>query len=275
MRFIGVDLAWSRRNTSGIFALECGGEVTSPLQQVAWSASIGSDEQILSFIQKNRGKEGCLIAIDAPLVVPNIQGTRPVDVEVTKRFRSQEAGTLPANRNILKNQEGDVRGETLVEKLEKTGCEHSFKIGKLDKGFKVFEVFPHPAMVIIFDLLTTLKYKAKKGRTLNFRLKEIERYKDYLSLLQEFIPPLAQPPPSRIRGLKSYEDLLDALFCAWLSAYFWYWGPQGFEVVGDMQKGYIILPKSINHRACRIKLKFKSQKYKHEYHKLDEWAQIV
>ncbi|MDI6839257.1 MAG: DUF429 domain-containing protein [bacterium] len=253
-RFIGIDLAWSYRNTSGIFALEC---KDNKIFQLTYNNSIKKDDEILDFIQANKGKGGCLVAIDAPLVVPNVKGTRPVDIEITKRFHSQEAGTLPANRNILKNNKGEVRGEVLVEKLEKIGCEHSFEIKKHDRGFKVFEVFPHPAMVVIFDLSTILKYKAKKGRTLNFRLKELDRYKTYLSNLQKFVPPLAQPPPlqdcrdtaCRV-PTKCYEDLLDALFCAWLASYFWYWGPQGFEVVGDMQNGYIVLPKMAGFPAC-------------------------
>lgn len=268
-RFIGINLAWSRRNTSGIVALECN---KNKINLGAFNDSIGDDSEIIDFVRgivptfsKNtRGHNlsskinrngGCFIAIDAPLLVPNEKGTRPVDIEVAQRFRAQEAGALPANRTLLRNPEGDIRGETLTKKLENMGFIHSFKIEKQGYHLRLFEVFPHPAMVIIFNLPVTLKYKAKKGRSLDSRLQELKRYRMYLSRLQYIDPPLSQNVVHTFSldntnfiksqgGLKHYEDLLDALFCAWLAAYFWFWGNRGYEVMGNMATGYIILPKS-------------------------------
>jgi len=44
------------------------------------------------------------------------------------------------------------------------------------------------------------------------------------------------------RKLKDYEDHLDALFCAYLAYYFWYWRWERNEVFGDLESGYILDP---------------------------------
>lgn len=47
----------------------------------------------------------------------------------------------------------------------------------------------------------------------------------------------------RGKSLKNYEDQLDALFCAYLAYYFWYWGWERNELFGDVKTGYILNPK--------------------------------
>ncbi len=42
---------------------------------------------------------------------------------------------------------------------------------------------------------------------------------------------------------KILDDLLDGIFCAYLAYYFWYWGHEGCRVVGDMETGYVTLPR--------------------------------
>jgi len=42
--------------------------------------------------------------------------------------------------------------------------------------------------------------------------------------------------------LKEHEDRLDAIFCALLAYLVWVRGADGFEVVGDMDTGYIVIP---------------------------------
>jgi predicted RNase H-like nuclease len=42
---------------------------------------------------------------------------------------------------------------------------------------------------------------------------------------------------------KVLDDLLDGIFCAYLAHYFWYWGEERCWVVGDMNDGYVNLPR--------------------------------
>lgn len=42
------------------------------------------------------------------------------------------------------------------------------------------------------------------------------------------------------------DDLVDAIFCAYLAYYFWYLGDERCWIVGDMNNGYVVLPR------CRL-----------------------
>jgi predicted RNase H-like nuclease len=48
--------------------------------------------------------------------------------------------------------------------------------------------------------------------------------------------------------LKQHEDLLDAVFCAYLAWHFWRWGEEGNEVYGDLRTGYVVVPKPSRRR---------------------------
>ncbi|WP_373527273.1 DUF429 domain-containing protein, partial [Nostoc sp.] len=111
---------------------------------------------------------------------------------------------------------------------------------------------PHPAIVNLFNLECILKYK--KGR-LNERRLELIKLQNYLlDILPSFSPPLR---PLRLCGsflleipttgaaLKAVEDKLDSLICAYVGAYWWYWGEQRNLVLGDRATGYIIIPQRI------------------------------
>jgi hypothetical protein len=47
-----------------------------------------------------------------------------------------------------------------------------------------------------------------------------------------------------LRGgaLKTYEDTLDALLCAFIAAHYWAWGAERNEMIGTMAEGYIETP---------------------------------
>ncbi|MDJ0746725.1 MAG: hypothetical protein QNJ32_25665 [Xenococcaceae cyanobacterium MO_167.B27] len=46
--------------------------------------------------------------------------------------------------------------------------------------------------------------------------------------------------------LKAVEDKLDSLICAYVAAYWWYWGEARNLVLGNENTGYIIVPKVDN-----------------------------
>ena len=46
----------------------------------------------------------------------------------------------------------------------------------------------------------------------------------------------------RGKALKTYEDTLDALLCAFLAAHYWTWGAERNEMIGTMAGGYIVTP---------------------------------
>lgn len=244
VRFVGLDLAWSPRNATGAVVLEWDGMAGRPR---AWESALGDDDALLSFILTGVGDESALVAIDAPLVVPNERGTRPCDRALSAVYRQREAAAYPANRARLGPE---VRGGTLVVRLERLGFVHSPEVRRQTALRQVVEVYPHPAMVELFGLEKTLKYKARGNRPYTVRWEGIERLKELLASLAQGEPAMDAERllggiavyGVRGRALKHAEDVLDACFCAYIALYIWYWGRVGYRRFGDLETGYILVP---------------------------------
>ena len=87
--FVGVDLAWSERNPSGVAILS--GGAGRPLVYVRSETHVAIEE----IAAQIRALDGPVwVAIDAPLVVRNETGQRPVD-------RSSRANTAASTRGRI------------------------------------------------------------------------------------------------------------------------------------------------------------------------------
>ena len=251
MLFIGLDLAWGQKNTSGGVVLRC--DETNSASAVDVQEALGDDAAILQWLdQWDQVGQGMVVGIDAPLLVPNETGRRFAEAEVGRRFARFQAGAHPANRQLF---QGYVRGEDLVAHLARREIAHNpyLDAAQTPGVRQVMEVFPHPAHIVLFGLARTLKYKAKPGRDYPSRWAAMNEYTRLLRSLASETPalglPYGWPPPdvTGVRGtaLKRLEDGLDALTCAYIV--FWYWchGPEGAEVIGDMTGGYIVVPRRV------------------------------
>ncbi|UZE93958.1 MAG: DUF429 domain-containing protein [Candidatus Pacearchaeota archaeon] len=245
MIFVGLDLAWSSRNNSAIAILE-GNKKEAKL--ISFKDKILTNEEIIDFITRETKNKNTIIAIDAPLLVPNENGRRIAEDYTGHLFREYHAGAHPANRKRL-SWDGEVRGERIVKLLEKKGFEHNPFLKRFEKTNKIIEVYPHPSIVVLFNLKHILRYKARPKRNYEFRWKEFEKYKKYLKNLEKANPKLKLPKEifkKKIKGLKGkalkeFEDLLDSIICAYISYYYWCY-PEKCEVLGNMKKGYIMTP---------------------------------
>lgn len=232
--FAGIDLAWGDRRNTGvaILALHDG-----CLQEAMPTRTVQTDSQICECLGAFAQADVLVIAVDAPLVVPNETGERPVEREMRQRFARQHASCHPANRRLL----GDPpRGERLCRLLgEKLGVMLATTPLRETACRVVFEVYPHAAMVKLFNLPRILEYKARKGRSIAYRREQMREYIRLLSRLPA--PPLCLPDWLSVipAALKPFEDKIDALFCAWLSARAW---AAGGETLGDFATGSIWLP---------------------------------
>lgn len=244
MVFIGLDLAWSPRNRTGAAILQ-------DHTLVAYTGQLGSNEDILAFVAPYLQDDApAVIAVDAPLRVPNLTGRRPCDQALSAEWRRFEAGALPANRRLLAF-DGEVRGEVLVTLLAQAyGFIECAPLPQQQAGRYICEIFPHPAHVHFFGLSKTLKYKARSGRTHEERLGEFARYQQLLGTLRPATPPLSgldnllamQLHTLTGRALKAYEDTLDAITCAYTAAYLWHHGPALTRVYGSIAEGHIMTP---------------------------------
>ena len=245
MYFVGIDLAWSTKNGSGVSILK-GDKNKAELvkQEVKYS-----DEDIVDFIRKEVGKNKALIAIDAPLIVPNEEGRRLAEAEVGKLFRRYNAGAHPSNRKRLSSWTGTIRGEEISKVLEKEGFIQKPEIKKFEETRSFFEVYPHPSIVVLFNLNKILQYKAKPKRDYEFRYKEFEKYVNHLDNLKNSDTRLILPDSIlkknirelKAKSLKNFEDTLDGIFCAYIAYYAWK-NPEKCAILGNMKEGYILTP---------------------------------
>lgn len=248
--FFGVDLAWSSRNATGLAALQWDGAVTTLVEPLP-EALAYSVQEIADYIGTVAPQGGAVVAIDAPLTVPNETGRRPGEAELNAVFARFHAGAHPANRQRLTGyNEGKVRGEELLSRLASLDIRHDPIMVPRRRTRQAFEAYPHPAMVTLFRLDRILKYKAKPTISHAQRLKEFQKYQHHLRNLQKTEPRVVLPRAllsethltKRGRALKAYEDQLDAVFCAYLALYYWWWGTERCRIFGDGARGYIVAP---------------------------------
>jgi predicted RNase H-like nuclease len=245
MRFIGLDLAWSARNPTG------GAVIAGDAQsgQLIATSLLHSDDDVIDFVLEQAGDGPALVAIDAPLSVPNQTGRRPAEVEITRAFARYHAGAHPVNRT-RQERDGVVRGEELLERLLAHGFTHRTEVVAQAPVRQVVEVYTHPAIVAIFELDRIIRYKARPNRSHAERLAEFSTYQTKLRSLNTADPALdnteqllAVDVQQLIKArLKDYEDILDGVMCAYIAQYLWRWGMTRSRVFGNIEQGYITTP---------------------------------
>ncbi len=249
LKFIGLDLAWSQRNKSGVAVLEGSAQGA----RLTCSGLLGDDAEVLAFLDEHATGPAIIapviVAIDAPLSVPNGSGRRPGEALLARVFGKYQAGAHPANRqNLTRYNGGQIRGEVLKAELARRGfVDDPFRLSYPEIRSMV-EVYPHAAMVALFRLTRTLKYKQKgQGRD---RLNAAwNAYHAHLAALEHSDPPLTgltsllALDPGTLRGaaLKNHEDETDAVLCAYIGLYAHRF-PGRCEVFGTVEDGYILTP---------------------------------
>jgi predicted RNase H-like nuclease len=253
VKFVGVDLAWSERNPSGVAVIEADGTLGRA------ASHLRSNQEICQYTGLSE-EDDAVVAIDAPLIVSNAEGQRPVERELTKMFGPFDAGPHSAS---LKNQVFRKTGriQQFIQMLEPLGFKHWPRIRKQRSQRVFLEVFPSPAQVILFPGITHAdhchyrppRYKFKRGRSWAETQCEWEIYRARLLSLRAKKPPITFSADVKkslhvdiedYRGsrYKALDDLLDGIFCAYLAYYFWHWGDEGCCVVGNTESGYVALP---------------------------------
>jgi predicted RNase H-like nuclease len=241
--FVGIDLAWGQRNRTGVVAA-AGGSIVD-------SRTLVSDDQICDWM-KTYMSCPVLVAVDAPLIVRNPTGTsRPCDRKISKVFGASHAGAHSANLGLAAFSDG-VRAERLARRL---GLSTDPYIRPGQSVRRMIEVYPHPAMVSLFGLSYTLKYKAKRGRSMDDRRQAFAALTAHLEKLTISDPPLSVATAPRWDELRDslvvatsngqldlIEDELDAYMCAYIAFYYWTHGASRCRVVGDVDTGYIVTP---------------------------------
>lgn len=250
MRFVGVDLAWTTRGRTGLCAIEDG--------VVTASTTVTGDGELMQWLEP-RSRDDVLMAIDAPLILRNETGRRPCDQPISRCFGRYEASTHSANLRLPSFRDG-VRAELLARALD-IGVDPNFETGQPVR--RAIEVYPHPAIVALFDLPKTLKYKDKRGRTVESRKLALVELLVHIESLRDREPALdvgsvprwseivrAVNEASAPIHLSRVEDEIDSYVCAYIALYFWTHGAKRCRVAGNVATGYIVTPVSPAQALC-------------------------
>ena len=242
MKFIGVDLGWSR-SASGLCCLTW----QNNQLKIAELTTVLEIDRCFDAIDCCIPKDTPgLIAIDAPTIITNQTGMRLCDRLTHKYFGRYHAGCYPANLGL----KFAPRTTGFSQGLLNRGFAHAPTIKPQQLGRYQIEVFPHPATINLFGLERILKYK--KGRIADRRC-ELIKLRGYITdILPNLEPELSLSSLDKIpaiaakqtgKELKAIEDRLDSLICAYVAAYWWYWGEARNMVLGDLDEGFIVIPK--------------------------------
>jgi predicted RNase H-like nuclease len=249
LRFLGIDLAWGEVRETGVCLVEDGlvmdsGIRGSQAEIVAWASSYTSSS--------------CIVAIDAPLIVTNPSGQRPCETLLAKCFGQYGAGPHSSNLRIASFAKG-IRGAQVASALQ-LGIDPM--IGKQQPVRVAIEVFPHSALVALFSLTQSLKYKGKAGRSI------VERQEAFGKLIECLESLINRDPPIKVASCRRWEvlqhttsltnasamdrleDELDAYVCAYVALYYWTHGLERCRVVGDLRDGYIVTPVNEQQARC-------------------------
>lgn len=236
---LGIDAAWTLTQPSGIALVvetiegwhlnalapsyqrfhACADDGLAP--EIRPTGSRPDAAALLDSCSRLCGRKPDLVAIDMPLSVQPIEGRRCSDNAVSRAYGNRQCGThTPSSL-----RPGLISGE--------------LRIGFEAAGYPLqtvviappglIEVYPHPALVELANAAERLPYKAAKVRRYWPDCKPEERrvalysqWRKIIRLLEDEISGVAVALPELAvtasgTEVKSYEDMLDAIVCAWVA----------------------------------------------------------
>jgi predicted RNase H-like nuclease len=234
---LGIDAAWTTSQASGValvaekgpawelLAVESSyqrfhAKADGSLPETFPSGSRPDAAALLASSATLCGVPVDLVAIDMPLAHGPIRGRRFSDNEVSRVFGARKCGThTPSSErpgpisSALKEEFGRAGYPLQTDTISPPG---------------MIEVYPHPALVELATAPQRLPYKVSKVRsywpdaTMAERRTLLFQEWDRITALLEakirgVTKALPIPLDPRGRNLKSYEDMLDAVVCAWVA----------------------------------------------------------
>lgn len=228
MRYIGIDLAWTYTNETGIAVLDDKGGL------LFLDANIYSDDDIVDIVNSYY-QHPTYIAIDAPLVINNETGSRSAEIELMKTpINGHRVRAFIASRRFLTRTYGAIRGETLAQQLIEN---ISFQFGIIVGNDSIIETLPTGILAALTPECFPFKYKLKRGVTLDIARQELER------LSHLFNVDLYPSEPYSRKTHKHLEDQMDAFLCA-KGIYEIVKNNYQYRQFGETTDGFIIVPNS-------------------------------
>jgi predicted RNase H-like nuclease len=235
MHFVGLDLASGENNQTGVAAIDSEGRLLH--------VGVAYDDDSIASALAQYVAGDCLVAIDAPLIVPNSTGSRPCEQDLNHHFEKFDAAARPASND--KPEFKNPRGARLAAALGLDTDPAS------SSNRRAIEVLPEPASIVLFELDKTLKYK--RG-PFDVRRRELLKLMTNIEELDAATPRLRAnrsvawvelrkrvEAANRPGQLDRDEGPVDALLCAYIAMY-WYDRPEDVTIYGDFARGYVVTP---------------------------------
>ena len=243
MRYIGIDLAWTYKNESGVCLIDECGEV------IFLDAKIYTDEDIVSIIEKFK-RDKIKIAIDAPLIVNNESGSREAERSLSsKKINGHRVRAFNSNRKFLNNVFKTIRGEALCERLIAAFPE--LTIGLNSSESIIYETFPTGICAGLFPEIYPINYKRKKGMTFEETIERMNILCDKLrgleqeGIISNFSSSFKlEKDKLNWKSYKHMEDKMDAILCT-LGMYLIDQGLAKELHFGNLTDGYIMIPEKV------------------------------
>lgn len=238
MRYLGLDLGWTPRDSSG-------GVILEPVEggvRVTSADSLRAHEDTLRWLARSRGRTGCVLAFNAPIIVENLSGSRPCEKLLAEHFNQYRIDEY-AN-NIMSAS----HPRTMAKGLFRMGFEPN---PETDAAERIIETHTQSAQVLLFGIDRPVRMKAGP---IGGRKESVQRLRELIvEKLYTGVPALlpsqaldammtAHLPDLNGTRLGELEERLEALIVAYVAAWLGENGVASCAFLGDMQRGYILLP---------------------------------
>ena len=277
-KFFGIDLAW--KIEAHPRTARCAVSVFDEDLRLLGNAIFKTDVEIANYVLNWTGNDNALIAIDAPLSVPeDVQTCRECEAVLGRL----DLPAYPANRNRFFNDFGGVRGEVLKELFIRTipSARYVDSLEPMSRNSAIMEIYPYAALKVLhwerqncgqihsidlfkgmFNRIRVPKYK---GAGIN-KTQRLSGLMENILLIKEVIP----SPGNIFRGsrelrnedfnildpimdeqmtvnqLEQVADYLDSLVAGYTIWRYWRFGDERSLVIGNVEDGCILIPADQN-----------------------------
>lgn len=223
---LGIDAAWTEHQPSGLAVVvrdAAGWKLSGVFASYAaltGQAAPAAGGLLITATAANAGRWPDLVAVDMPLSRRPIDARREADNAVSRAFGGRKCGTHSPGRE----RPGAI-GRQLQAHLAAAGYPLAMVAATTPC---TIEVYPHPALLTLTGAHERLPYKAQKTRSYWPEMPPAQRRARLLDVWSALVLSLegrirgvadALPlpdPASPGTALKSFEDKLDAVVCAWV-----------------------------------------------------------
>ena len=244
---LGIDAAWTATEPSGV-ALICSTShgwrsvAVAPSYEMFIALSVGEAvnwdqtsirgnapdiSRLLAAAKQLAGEKVKLVTIDMPVATVPITARRVADDAISKEFGSQWCSAHTPN-TTRPGKIGTEVSESLYASGYPLACDESVDV----TSRCLLEVYPHPALLSLLQRDRRIPYKVSKSKRywcdadvqqrITNLLLEFRNIYDVLESVFDHLDlalPQSRAVPT-LTYLKRYEDVLDALVCAWVGVQF-------------------------------------------------------